>query len=141
MSNNKKLSPKQQLMLQILDEVRDYYGENQNRRSYNDDDNCRYSGPNNTHCAVAHFFNSRGKRRAKKYDFYMKTPSDIIEDRGMNKEYRDLGFSFWNDIQTFHDTHSYWNSRKDCFLTKEGVNYYNFVKRLIKSNAYDTLCL
>ena len=111
--------------IEIIKETVEFYSEDINRRSASDSNGCRYNGDNGTHCAFGRCMLPKYQEQGEKLlsnDWKIETMLEnnkiIFHDDVLQEKYRGHEISFWNKIQTFHDTDRFWGVNR---LTSSGV--------------------
>ena len=107
---------KQEQMLKILKDTRDYYAEDPDgRRSIDDDGSCNYTWGEN-HCAVGRYLKPEFQRETwssngdsvnqlcEEYDDASECGFDWV----LREEVHGLDADFWRDLQDFHDCRRNW---------------------------------
>ena len=92
--------------LEIIDETVAYYGEDLSRRAINDRDECVYVDPvTGNRCAVGRYMVGEVYFVGSVEEFDDVTP---LED-SLVDQYKGHSVDFWGDLQTLHDSSSFWN--------------------------------
>ena len=149
---------KQQQMKQILKETIDYYAEDpDNRRSIDEDGNCRYTLDNIaggvTHCAIGRYLKEEYQREDwTENDMSVHELLQGADDGECNidwclrKEVHGLDADFWKNLQDFHDSHSCWVTEECCEhviddesigLSRIGKDNYRVIEKKINMGDYD----
>ena len=141
---------KQQQMKQILKDTIDYYAKDpDNRRSVDEDGNCRYTF-GDKHCAIGRYLKEEYQREDWiENDFSVNELSEQ-SDAGLNIDWclRDdvqgLDADFWMNLQDFHDSHSCWITEEDINIDDEpiglsliGKDNYTVIEKKINMGDYD----
>tara|TARA_R100000152_G_C6632495_1_gene79640 strand:+ start:29 stop:484 length:456 start_codon:yes stop_codon:yes gene_type:complete len=121
---------RQEQMLKILKDTRDYYAEDPDgRRSIDDDGSCNYTWGEN-HCAVGRYlkpefqretWSSNGDSVNQLCEEYGDVHGEWNIDWVLREEVHGLDADFWRDLQDFHDCRHNWIC-KDTFFPPDTEN-------------------
>ena len=138
-------------MFKILKDTRDWYAEDpKGRRSLDKDGNCLFTWGKN-HCAVGRYMQETFQQE----DWVQNNESvnELCNDSpgiGYNidwclrEEVQGLDADFWTNLQEFHDTRHYWNTKTENWdnQTDKGLSFhckdkYNDILSRITDGKYD----
>ena len=141
---------KQNQMLEILKDTRDYYAADpDNRRSITKDGECQYTW-GNTHCAVGRYL--REEYQVENWENNGESVNQLCEDSpegwdidwALREEVYGLDADFWMALQDFHDCRHNWITLKDSDyvdglqgISIDGKSNYYSIKRKITEGRYD----
>lgn len=136
---------KQEQMLKILKDTRDYYAEDPYaRRSLDGDSNCNYTW-GNTHCAVGRYLKPEYQKEQwscnnDSVNQLCEEKAHTIEPHGWNidwalrEEVHGLCPNFWMRLQDFHDNRHNWDQHG---TTDFGRDEYLQIEDRIVRGLYD----
>tara|TARA_R100001594_G_scaffold116173_1_gene151120 strand:+ start:20 stop:436 length:417 start_codon:yes stop_codon:yes gene_type:complete len=131
-------------MYKVLKDTRDWYAEDpEKRRCIDKDGNCIYTWGDN-HCAVGRYLKSEYQienwrdNKLSANELSSSHPDDGVysPDWALRKEVHGIDPDFWNDLQFFHDSRSFWNY-KEGGLTSIGKEHYVRFEDKIAEGKYD----
>lgn len=107
----------------IIQETVGFYSADVTRRSINEKTGrCEYKGPNGKECAFQRCVETNlsefDKGSSLSAFAIMKEDNDISFKQG----YEGYSAEFWNNVQTFHDSHSNWNGDGLSEMGKKSLN-------------------
>ena len=137
-------------MFKILKDTRDWYAEDpKGRRSLDKDGNCLFTWGKN-HCAVGRYLKS--EYQIESWRDNNESVNELCEDSpdGWNidwclrEEVHGLDPDFWTNLQEFHDTRHYWNTKTESWdnetdkgLSFHGKGKYDEILNNITDGKYD----
>lgn len=99
--------------IEIIEETIAYYEEDPSRRAMIGT-SCAYKTDNGNMCAVGRCLTEQGLAFASEFanesDVYGLYETNEGLDDILKEEYRGHELSFWSDLQSLHDTSSYWKA-------------------------------
>lgn len=135
----KQLSAINKKRLELLEDTVKYYSVSPVDRRCTDGGTCNYHpatlGMQETSegCAVGRLLS---RRMAARFDSYgEKSVTELFVD--LPKKLQKYGGAFLQNLQSFHDTDHYWNSKG---LSVTGKTQVKILKKRITNNYYDSLC-
>ena len=138
---------KQQQMLEILKDTRDYYAADpDNRRSIDKDGQCQYTW-GDTHCAVGRYL--KPEYQVENWENNNESVNELCDDSPegwdidwvLRDEVHGLDADFWRDLQDFHDSRHNWittkPSEREDGLSDTGKGHYVGMQDRIAEGKYD----
>ena len=133
---------KQNQMLEILKDTRDYYAADpDNRRSIDKDGQCQYTW-GDTHCAVGRYL--KPEYQVENWENNNDSITELCDvteawdiDWAVREEVQGLEPDFWRDLQDFHDCRHNWNHDKNIGLSDNGKEHYVGMQDKIAEGRYD----
>ena len=144
---------KQQQMKDILKDTIEYYAEDpDNRRSVDENGNCKYTLHTDTgrdrHCAIGKYLKKEYQREDwVENDMSINELCDQSDDYNIDwclrKDVQGLDTNFWKNLQDFHDSHSCWITEDDYNIDDEplglsriGKDNYRTIEKKINMGGY-----
>ena len=138
---------KQNQMLEILKDTRDYYAADpDNRRSISEDGECMYTWGDN-HCAVGRYL--KEEYQVENWECNNDSVNELCEDSpetwdidwALRDDVQGLDADFWRDLQDFHDSRHNWittkPSEREEGLSDTGKGHYVGMQDRIVEGRYD----
>lgn len=127
----------QKEMIEVLEDTKDFYSEDTNRRAVAEGNVCYYEvvlGCDTRQCAVGRKLDAQDIVKLKTRLMLKGTSPSDIKPHVKSEVFHRLPIGFWNDLQYFHDNDPFW--KYGIGLTKEGNEHFQDMKKNILENRY-----